>query len=109
MMYVEIDNGHTLQLMRVDGMVGTDGDVIENAETHRFIAFGMMTGGTHGTECLCRRALHYQVDTQDGGTGGMQGCLQGKRVHCGIAIQPDQALFRCRIEDRVDIIFIVRS
>ena len=50
MMNIKIDDGHTFQSVLGQGMCGGDGDIVEDAETHRQVAFGVMTRRSNSTK-----------------------------------------------------------
>ncbi len=51
-MDVEIDDRHAFETVHIAGPQGADRGVVEQAETHRPVGFGMMPGRAHRAECV---------------------------------------------------------
>ena len=101
--HVEIDDGHALQAVRLDGVHGGDTDVVEEAETHRVGLLAMVAGRAHGAEGIFDFLVHDQVDRQATGTGRAQRSLPGVRIHRGIGIEVHHAQFRRGTLDALEV------
>ena len=66
---VEIDDRDPAQAIGLAGMHGADHDIVEQAEPHRGLGFGMMARRPHGTKGVPRLPLHYRIDGGDNGSG----------------------------------------
>ena len=69
-MHVEIDDGDALQAVRIERVLGGDGDVVENAKAHRRLRLGVMARRTHGAERHVIIARKHRIDGRDAGAGG---------------------------------------
>src|SRR5262245_54593937 len=97
MMHIEVDNCDALGPVFLLRMTRGNRDVVEQAETHRTLRFGMMAGrpgGDEGVRCLLS---HDLVDRVDGTTGCPQCGLEAARRHRGVGIDPDHALLWRRV------------
>lgn len=60
-MNVPVDDQYAFKVMMFDGMVRRQCDVIEQAESHRFVNQGMMTRRTDQAQRLLFRAFHHGI------------------------------------------------
>ena len=74
-MHVEVGDRQPLQSVRGERMGGSHRDVVEQAETHRLVAGGMVAGRTHRTERTSCGAAEHRVDCRHDGSGRAQGGL----------------------------------
>ena len=91
-MDIKIHHGDAFDAMPGAGVLCRDGDIVEQAETHRPLRFGMMSRRAHGAEEMLAFAGHKGVHGGDGGTGGMQGGFSGLRRKAGVGIHQFHAL-----------------
>ena len=102
-MHVEVDDGDALQSMRGQRVRGADGDVVEDAESHRAPPLRMMAGRAHRAERGPAFAAHHEVDPMHDGAGRVARSGQRMRIERGIGIDEMQArLGTCR-DDLVDV------
>lgn len=71
--YVPIQNEDAFQREVVDQMLGGDGDVVEEAKTHRHPPFRVVTRGSYGAKRIVDRTGHYVVDRLQDGPGRQTG------------------------------------
>jgi hypothetical protein len=72
-MHVEIDNGNAADAVTLPGVVGADGDVVEQAEAHRPVGLRMMAGRTNRAEYIPRLAAYHRIHAGDHGSRRAQG------------------------------------
>jgi len=77
MVHIEVDDRDALQAPGIERMAGGNGNIVEEAETHRACMLGMVAGRTHRTEGGRHFLLHHQVGGQHAGTGRAQRRLEG--------------------------------
>ncbi len=109
MVHVEIGNRHAIQAMRGQRVRRTDGDVIEDTESHRPRSFRMMSGRADIAEGILHFASHHQVHAHHRRTCGAQRGRIGKGIHAGVAIEFHPALFRRGSGDSVHIVRIMHA
>jgi len=95
---VEVDEGDALQAVEVGGVPDPDGDVVEEAESHRGGALGVVARRTHAAERRRRLAGEHQVGRQHDGARRAQGGDGGERVHVRVRVHVDVAFQRRRAE-----------
>ncbi len=102
-MHVEVDDGDPRRAVRLERVRRADGDVVEEAETHRPVALRMMPGRPHRAECAAAVAAHHEVRGEDQRAGGVQ--RRGQRIgaHRGVGIDVVQARGRRFRLDRRDV------
>ncbi len=66
-MHIEVYNGDAVHLMRCPGMLGGNGCVAEQAESHGLAWFGMMAWWPHGTEGIPSFSGHDSIHGRTGG------------------------------------------
>ena len=62
-MDVEIDDRHAFEAVR-QRVRGADGDVVEQAESHRAVALGVVSGRTHRAERVAAFARQHEIGRQ---------------------------------------------
>jgi hypothetical protein len=102
--HVEVEDRDSLDAMRMDRVPGCDGDVVENAETHRARARRVMPRRPHAAERVLDFALHHQVDGEYACACGMQRGRQAVRIHCRVRVEVHGAGLRRGLPDRADIL-----
>ena len=100
---VEIDDGDPCQAVRLQGMRGGDGDVVEEAEAHGLVAGGVVAGRAAGDEGVVHLAAHHPVHRHHRAAGGMAGGVQAVRVHAGVGVERVQAFAGRGGFDEVDV------
>ena len=100
---VEVDDGNPRETVRLQGMRGSNGDVVENAEAHGLIAGGVMARRTAGDKGTGDVAAHHQINRHHRTTSGMVGGLQGMRVHAGVGVEGMPAFGGRGRFDKIDI------
>lgn len=81
---IPVNDQHAVQAVTVDGDLGSQGDVIEQAESHATVGQGMVAGRTHQAECpvlftvdhLCNR-IGYRTGSQ---ARDIPGLFAGNRI-----------------------------
>src|SRR5690606_3112450 len=71
-MDIEIDDRDALDGMRGERVGGTDGDVVEQAESHRGVLRGVMAGRAYRAERTPPPRAEHRIDGGADGTGGAQ-------------------------------------
>ena len=105
MVHVEVDHGHAAQAVHLAGMQGGDGCLVEHAETHRPVGFGMVAAGPGGAEDVARLPLHHAVDPGAGRADAAHHRLPGAGGHDGVAgVEQLEPLLRRERLDRLDIV-----
>ena len=84
LVYVPVENKNPLQRIAVDGIAGGDGDIVEEAESHRLGIFGMVPRWAHRAENALHLSGHQVVHPGQAGARGMEGCLVRVFGHQGI-------------------------
>ena len=85
--HVDINNGDAFEPVHVEGMTGTDGDGIEQAEAHGPVRLGVMARRPGQAEGMCRLAGHDPVNRFNHTARRMQPSRRGTLRHLGIGIQ----------------------
>jgi hypothetical protein len=82
-----------------------DGNVVEEAEAHRPLAFGVVTAGTHLAEGVAnaRALVHDLVDGLEARADRAQGRLPASRRHDRIGVEMDVSGAGPRLPDGVDV------
>ena len=84
--HVKINNRHTLQAVPLQRVLGSDGDIVEKAESHGFVAAGMVTWRTHGAKSVFHLACNDCIGRGHGGSGTPQRRIPGVAVHGGVRV-----------------------
>jgi hypothetical protein len=71
--HVPVEHEHPRGAELGDRRRGGDGDVVEEAESHRLRAFGVVPGRPHAAEAHLRIAPRQRVDHRARAPGGVQG------------------------------------
>ena len=103
-MDVEIDDGDARKAVAGLRVAGGYGGIIEEAEAHRARGLGMMAGRPRGDKRVDGTFAHNLVDRVDGAADGAQCGLEGAVRHRGVGVEVDQALFRRRVADLLDVV-----
>ena len=85
-MHVEVDDGHALQAVPLQRVLGADRDVVEKAEAHRAVVAGMVAGRAHRAEGVFEFARDDRVGGRQHRAGGTQRRVPGVRVHQGVGV-----------------------
>ena len=84
MVHVPVEHEHPLRAQLRDGEGGGERDVVEQAEPHRPVGFGVVAGGAHAAEPQRRLAGHQRAGHLTRAAGGVQrgavGGLADERV-----------------------------
>jgi hypothetical protein len=72
LVHVEIRNGDAFHAVLGQCVRGSDGDAVEQAETHRFVARRVMARRPYGAECALRFAAQYGIGCRNGRAGRAQ-------------------------------------
>ncbi len=102
MVDVEIDHRHPLQPRRL-GRAGRHRHRGIDAETHRLVGLGVMSGRPHCAEGPLEGPRGHALDRLDHRPAGPFGGRQTAGRHGGVGIQPHPALRRRGPPDRRDI------
>src|SRR5690625_3440381 len=106
-MNIKIDDGDALQTVYRPCMSSGGSGVIEQAKTHRAIAFGMMPWWPHRTERVstarrsCLRRGEHHVNRSTGCTCGSQGRLWRSLRDDRVGIERQTSTARCAPEHPV--------
>ena len=103
-MDVEIHDRDPLGAVRLLGVAGGDGHVIEEAEAHRGRDLGVMSGRAGRDESVANLAAHHLVDREDRAACGAKRGLERAGRHGGVLVDGGQALLRRRGADRLDVV-----
>ena len=106
-MDIEIDDGHALDAVSGHRVRGADRDVVEEAEAHRAVALGMMTGRANRAERGAALAGYDEVRREHDGARGMTGRGQRMRVHRRVGIEKMESGRWALGLDRGDVIVTV--
>ena len=93
---VEVDDRDAFEAVRLEGVRGADGDVVEEAEAHRAAALGVVPGRPHGAERGRALLLQHEVDAEHDGAGGVACRGQRVRVERGVRVEVVQSLLGAR-------------
>ena len=102
MMNIPIHDQNPLEGEIVDGVMGADSHVIEEAEPHGPIPFRMMSWGPHQGKPVVQFARPRGLDQLTKAPGGKEGGLTGFGRSGGIHIEPEVGLAGCGC-DPIDI------
>ena len=83
-MYVKINHRHALGIIFSAGIKSCDSGVVEKAESHGAVVFGVVAGWAHGKESVLRFAFEYGIDRRCGPAYGAQNGGQGSGRHDGV-------------------------
>ena len=104
MMHVEVDQGHALQAVHIQGVSHPDGHVVEEAKTHGGVALGMVARRAHAAKRGGGLARQHQVGGFHRRTGRAQGRCDGVGVHVGVGVDRMEAFLRRSVHQLVDVI-----
>ena len=107
-MHVKVDHGDALGIILGTGVQPGDGDVVENAKSHRDGTLGMMATGANGAKGVLRFAGHHLVNCADTRTHSTQRCLPALWAEHRVAIYARQSLFRYSLTNGFDILTRMR-
>ena len=62
-MHIKIKNRDAIKLVRLKRVNSADGNVIENAKSHRLIVGGVMAARPHRAKRIANLARHHHIDT----------------------------------------------
>ncbi len=85
-MHVEIDDGNALRTMLGASVMGSNRDVVEQAETHRPKAFRVMSWWTHLAKRVRRLAAHHKIDGVEPRANRTAGSFPRSRRYDRIAV-----------------------
>ena len=87
------------------GVQRADGDVVEQAEAHCLVAFGMVARRADGTKGIVEALVRHQIDGIDHRPRSPERRLGRARAHDGVGVNMDvmfaYGLFRERAQDAV--------
>jgi hypothetical protein len=83
-MHVKINYRYTLGSILGAGIKGGDGGVIEKAETHGAVVFGVVAGWAHGEEGVLRISFKHGIDSGGGSAHRAQNGGQSAGGHDGV-------------------------
>lgn len=86
MMHVPVEDSDALESGDLAQPLCGNGDIVEEAEAHGVVGFGVMTGGAHGREHVVVLTFDYLFAGFDRGTGSEQGGIPGAFYHVGVGI-----------------------
>ena len=102
--HVEVDDRDALEAVRVERVARGNRYVIEDAESHRPRAAGVMSRRPHRAEGGIVLSCQHEVGSEDRGAGGAQGGLQAERVHRGVRIEMHRPRARRGLADRFHVL-----
>src|SRR5579872_5953290 len=102
-MYVEVDDGDTLEPPLLKSMGGRDRHVVEYAKPHGPVAGCMMSAGPHGAKRVARTSLHELIDGEDARAGGAARRRETEWIHRGVGVEAQIAAVRSVLEDEIHI------
>ena len=103
MVDVEINHRDPRKTVHGAGVLGADGDIVEQAKAHGARRFGVVAGRAHGAKRVLRRPRCHRVDRRQDRARGMQRGFARRRRHGGVGIEMDLAALGHRGEDGVDV------
>ncbi len=102
-MHVEVDDSDALGPMGGAGVMRANGDVVEQAKTHRHGWLGVMAGRPHRAKGIAALTSHDRIHRGDHRTRRAQSRFTRSRRQAGVAIQAMQPLLRHCIKDARDV------
>lgn len=97
---IKIHDGHTLELVLIQQMLRPNGDVVEQAEAHSSIPFGMMTWRAHRAKGVSdtrqpirqqgSRSSHHRIDRRQYPSGCEHGDIKTVTVEVSVTVQMNQ-------------------
>ena len=87
MMYVKVDDGDSVEAAHVERMLGGDGDIVEQAETHGLAGPRMVARRSDRAKGVADLAIDNGVRGSHGRASGGQGRLVAVRVEQGVAVE----------------------
>ena len=86
---VKVDDGHALQAVALQRVLGGNGHVAQKAKTHGLLARGVVAGRAGGAKGVGNLALQHGVGGVDGRTRRQQRRLPGVFAHRGVGVELD--------------------
>ncbi|OQC04330.1 MAG: hypothetical protein BWX79_02517 [Alphaproteobacteria bacterium ADurb.Bin100] len=83
---VEVDDGHPLQPMALQRVLGRNRHVVEKAEAHRLVTARMMARRSDGAEGVVQFPRHDRIGCCQRGAGGAQGGIPGMDIEGGVRV-----------------------
>jgi hypothetical protein len=109
-MHVEIGHRDAGEAPAIAGMVRGDGDIVEEAEAHRAVALGMMTGWADGGKGGLGLAFHHEIDGARRPTRRAESGLGAAGAHRRVGVERDAvALLGADREDAADMGRVMRG
>src|SRR5690554_3601174 len=86
LVHIEIDNGHSLQMMEREGPHRRQGDIVIETKTHGLCSFGMVPRWPGTDKSVGYLAAHNHIDSLYIAACSQPGGSQGIRHHRGVWI-----------------------
>ena len=87
MVHVEVDHGHALQVVALQGVLGGNGHIVEEAKTHGLVVLGVVPGRAHAAEGVLQLAGHDGIHRIDRRASSTQGRRPSVAVHGGVGVE----------------------
>jgi hypothetical protein len=93
---VPVDDHHPLDPVPALQVARRHRDVVEQAEAHRPVGLGVVTGRAHAGEPVVDLAGHDRVNQGEHPAGGQAGGVMGGRRHPGVGVEREALVVRAR-------------
>src|ERR1019366_6880881 len=107
-MHIPVDDEHAIETLDSTRVVCGDGDVSEEAESHRGSTKRVVAGRAHRAEAALRRTREREVDGVEDASGARRGGLPRTRARDRVGVELAAALLRERTNTR-DVRRVVRE
>ena len=108
MVYIPIHDQHPFQPVPFAEAAGGDGDVVEEAESHRPISFGVVPRRTHQGEAIVSLAGHDRVDQREETSTGQERGLVRMRRHGCVGVKGLRST-TCGVRHTLQVLLVVHQ